>query len=183
MQVRINMRHDAFASQAHCGAVFKEHEPASGKYDSMFGRLVVGRSTYRRSGVRSDTVVPLELEAGLIEWCTPAFAQGLALGLAKEPMRSYLETLQVAFRWAPPRATAENKANAIAARADEKRRLIEPSIRATGRYELQRECPKGPRRLCWPWTAHRCLWRRRGRGHVESDARHLVFAKSPLLWR
>ena len=109
---------------------------------SLCGALRVKRATYRFAAVRNGaTVVPLELEAGLMEQCTPALAKSLQLGKLKGPVRSYLEDLQAAHRWVPPRATAERRADRLASAAHHRIPSIEPILRE------QERVPKGTKTI------------------------------------
>lgn len=55
--------------------LYREHRPGARDYASLCGLLQVSRSTYRLAGVRNGpTVIPLELQAGLMEGATPSGA-------------------------------------------------------------------------------------------------------------
>ncbi len=73
------------------------HEEGIVGYHSLCGPLPVKRWTYREVGVRNGpTVVPLALAAGLIERMTPALAQSVAVGFAKDDLRSHEDDLRLA---------------------------------------------------------------------------------------
>ena len=88
------------------GFEYRRHQPGHARYYSLCGELRVRRHTYRRCGEHNGpTVVPVELEAGLIEKCTPALAYALAQGHAKAPIRIVERELRAAHRIPPCRAT------------------------------------------------------------------------------
>ncbi|MBK8943150.1 MAG: hypothetical protein IPM79_37530 [Polyangiaceae bacterium] len=61
-------------------------------YHGLVGPMAISRATYRKVGVRNGpTVVPLELETGLVEHATPALALSIAHGYALHDMRQHLE--------------------------------------------------------------------------------------------
>ena len=86
----------------------RSHDPGEVLYHSLNGSLPVTRATYRRVGERnSPTVVPLELEAGLVERGTPALGYSISLNLSKETSRDYVESMDGAHRKVPSRSTVE----------------------------------------------------------------------------
>jgi hypothetical protein len=112
------------------GRLFKQHEPGVVGYHSLCGGLEVSRWTYREVGIRNGpTVVPMELEAGLVERTTPALAYRIALGYAKGPMRSVEEDMLADRRCSPSRSTLERTAKAIGAEAKRCAPRIEPYVR------------------------------------------------------
>jgi len=116
------------------GRVFKRHEPGAVDYHSLSGTLPVSRWTYREVGVRNGpTVVPLELEAGIIERATPALAYRIALGYAKGPMRSVEEDMLADGRCPPSRSTLERTAKAIGTEAKRNTARVEPQVRRVER--------------------------------------------------
>lgn len=130
-ELRINHHHDKYGSQAENDIIYKRHQPGTATYHSLCGPLRVRRHTYRYKRIRNGpTVVPLELEAGLMHGMTQSFARSVALGYAKGPMRSYQEDMEAAFRRPPPRATLERKAKALGRAAKHANFFIEPVIRA-----------------------------------------------------
>ena len=67
------------------GVVYQRHEPGTVRYFTLCGPLDIARWTYRAIGVRNGpTIVPLELDAGLVERTTPALGFWIALGYAKD---------------------------------------------------------------------------------------------------
>src|SRR5437773_559348 len=96
------------------GERYRKHEMGTVEYHSLCGPLSVRRATYRRAGERNGpTVVPLELQAGIVERATPALAFDVMQGVAKEDMRSHLENLVSAHRVPPSRSTLERLAQRI----------------------------------------------------------------------
>lgn len=112
------------------GVEYKKHEPGTGNYASLSGALDVPRHTYRQVGVRNGpTVVLLELVARLVEGATPAMACNVAHGYAEHDMRRHGESLKLAHRIPPPRATLERLAKRIAESVDQAAPRIEAVIR------------------------------------------------------
>jgi len=112
------------------GRVYRQHQLASDRYPSLCGPLEVKRYTYRLVGVRNGpTIVPTELDAGLIEGATPALARNVAHGYGENHMRTHLVLLEKAHRLPPPRATLERLAKRLAANVADKTPRIEPKIR------------------------------------------------------
>ena len=112
------------------GEEYGEHELGTVNYHSLCGPLTVTRSTYRQAGVRNGpTVVPLELQAGLMERGTPALAKAAALGYAKHELRGVLEDLEAAHRAPPSRATMDRMARRLAAEAHTEAPTIERTLR------------------------------------------------------
>ena len=115
-------------------ALYRQHQLGSAQYHSLVGPLHVRRWTYRHAGVRNGpTVVPLELEAGLVERATPALGYRIALGHAKGPLRGCHEDMLADHRRPPSRTTMERMAKRIAAQAKETILRIEDHLRETER--------------------------------------------------
>jgi len=111
-------------------ALYQRHEPGTVLYHSLVGPLHVRRSSYRKVGVRNGpTVVPLDLEACLIERATPALAYRTSLGFAKGPLRSCIEDLHASHRLPPSRTTMERIAKRIGNQAKEVVIRIEDHMR------------------------------------------------------
>ena len=69
------------------GVIYKRHEPGTVRYFTLCGALDIERWTYREIGARNGpTIVPMELEAGLVERTTPALGFRIALGYGKDHM-------------------------------------------------------------------------------------------------
>jgi hypothetical protein len=112
------------------GVLYGRHRDGTADYHSLCGPLHVSRPTYRRVGERNGpTVVPLELEAGLIEGATPVFGYRIALGYAQDPGRQVEEQLRASRREPPSRSTLERIAKAIGGSARETAPRIEAVIR------------------------------------------------------
>lgn len=112
------------------GIEYKIHENATVTYHGLSGPMDIPRATYRRTGVRNGpTVVPLELEAGLVERATPALAYSLAHGYAQHDMRLHGEILAASHRHPPSRTTLERIAQRVAGRAVRSEARIERALR------------------------------------------------------
>jgi hypothetical protein len=112
------------------GIVYQKHEPGTGKYHSLCGTLSVTRWTYRQVGLRNGpTIVPMELAAGIAERATPALAYSVVHGYAQQDSRAYHESLEIAHRVPPSRATLERMASALAEAAVEQAGGIQGQLR------------------------------------------------------
>jgi hypothetical protein len=112
------------------GRQYKRHEPGTIVVHSLCGGLEVTRYTYREVGVRNGpTIVPMALQAGLVEGATPAFAYNLAHAYAEHDMRAHGEMLGNAHRVPPPRATLERLAKRLATAAHDAPPRIEAAVR------------------------------------------------------
>jgi hypothetical protein len=81
-------------------------------------------------GVRNGaTIVPMELEAGMVEHGTPALGFRIALGYAKDHMRRCEEDMKADHRSPPSRSTLERMAKAIGTAARRVAPRIEPRLR------------------------------------------------------
>lgn len=109
---------------------YTRHLPGTVDYHSLCGPLPVTRWTYREVGVRGGpTVVPLELCAGLVERLTPALAHSVAVGFAKDDLRSHEEDLHLAHRQPPSRTTMERAAKCVAVKGQQHQARIEADVR------------------------------------------------------
>jgi len=134
----INHHHDKYGRHSRNDCRYRHHQQGTVSYHSLLGDLTVCRSTYRYSEVRNGpTVVPLELEMGLIERCTPALARSVALGYAKGPIRSYREDLEAAHRRPPSRAALEKIAKKMGMNAEHELFFIEPALRSEEKVPKQ----------------------------------------------
>jgi hypothetical protein len=112
------------------GVIYQQHQPGTVRYFSLCGALDIERWTYREVGVRNGaTIVPLELEAGIVEHGTPALGFRIALGYAKDHMRSCEEDMKADHRSPPSRSTLERMAKAIGTEARRVAPRIEPRLR------------------------------------------------------
>ena len=111
------------------GVIYQRHEPGIVRYFTLCGAVDIERWTYREMGVRNGpTLVPLDLDAGLVERTTPALGFRIALGYAKDHMRSCAEDMTADHRCPPSRSTLERVAKAIGTAAT---RVLPPSTVAT----------------------------------------------------
>lgn len=122
---------DSHGEQVEVGGVFyKRHEPGTVRYFTLCGALDIERWTYRELGTRNGpTIVPMELEAGLIEQTTPALSYRIALGYAKDHMRSCEEDMKADHRCPPSRSTLERVAKTVGTEAKRVAPRIEPRLR------------------------------------------------------
>jgi hypothetical protein len=112
------------------GRIYQRHEPGTVRYYTLCGALELERWTYREIGVRNGpTVVPLDLEAGIVEQATPALGFRVALGYAKDHMRSCEEDMQADHRCPPSRSTLERMAKAIGREAKRVAPRVESRLR------------------------------------------------------
>jgi len=112
------------------GVIYQRHQPGTVRYFSLCGALDIERWTYREVGVRNGaTIVPMELEAGIVEHGTPALGFRIALGYAKDHMRSCEEDMKADHRSPPSRSTLERMAKAIGTEARRVAPRIEPRLR------------------------------------------------------
>ena len=104
------------------------------RYFTLCGAVDIERWTYREMGVRNGpTLVPLDLDAGLVERTTPALGFRIALGYAKDHMRSCAEDMTADHRCPPSRSTLERVAKAIGTAATRVAPRIEPRLRRAER--------------------------------------------------
>jgi hypothetical protein len=116
------------------GKEYRRHETGRVVYHGLCGGLNVERYTYREVGVHNGrTIVPLELEAGLMERATPALAYALGEGHALADSRKLEKTAKSVHRVLPSRSTTERIAKALGAAMTEALPRIEPVVRAEER--------------------------------------------------
>ena len=112
------------------GLVYKRHEPGTVRYYSLCGAMDLERWTYRAVGVHNGpTIVPLDLEAGVVERTTPALGLRIMLGYAKDHMRSAEEDMTADHRCPPSRSTLERVAKAMGTAATQVAPQIERRVR------------------------------------------------------
>jgi hypothetical protein len=108
----------------------RSHQPSQGNYHSLCGTINVNRALFRQVGQHNGpTVVPLELEAGLIEGVTPALGYSIALGCASDTSRQYVEQMAAAHRQIPSRSTIERIGKIVGKKAKEEAPRIERYLR------------------------------------------------------
>ena len=113
------------------GVIYQRHEPGIA---TLCGAVDIERWTYREMGVRNGpTLVPLDLDAGLVERTTPALGFRIARGYAKDHMRSCAEDMTADHRCPPSRSTLERVAKAIGTVATRVAPRIEPRLRRAER--------------------------------------------------
>jgi len=106
------------------------HDKGEVGYHSLCGSFPVGRATYRPVGERNaKTVVPLELEAGLVDHATPALAYSIALDWSEVNSRRYVKSQAASHRVPPSRSTVERIGIAIGQEAKRAAPKIEPYLR------------------------------------------------------
>ena len=116
------------------GVIYQRHEPGIVRYFTLCGAVDIERWTDREMGVRNGpTLVPLDLDAGLVERTTPALGFRIALGYAKDHMRSCAEDMPADHRCPPSRSTLERVAKAIGTAATRVAPRIEPRLRRAER--------------------------------------------------
>jgi hypothetical protein len=113
------------------GQRYRRHTTGRRRYHSLCGALEVQRDTYRLVGIHNGpTVVPLEVEAGILEQATPALAASVLRGFAAMPLRLYEDEMRAAHRTVPSRSTLERIGKRVGIVIREQLPLIEPLVRA-----------------------------------------------------
>ena len=125
------------------GEVYRMHLWGSAEYDSLVGKLKVRRPSFRKVGERNgETVIPLELSAGLMARVTPALAQRVAMGKADGTSRDLHRQIVSSCRIPPSRSKLERVGNALGAALDRRQAVVEAVCR---RAEV---LPEGTFSLC-----------------------------------
>lgn len=113
------------------GQRYKRHASGVGRYHSLCGSVSVRRDSYRLVGVHNGpTVIPLELEAGIVEKATSALTASVVRAFASMPLRDYEAEMEAARRDVPSRSTLERIAKRTGAAIRDELPLIEPVLRA-----------------------------------------------------
>jgi hypothetical protein len=113
------------------GRIYRRHQPGTVTYFTLCGAVDIERFTYREVGMQNGpTIVPMELEAGVIEGTTPALGYRIALGYAKGHMRSCEEDMKADHRCPPSRSTLERTAKAIGTKSKQVAPRIERRLRS-----------------------------------------------------
>lgn len=116
------------------GAIYQRHEPGTVRYYTLCGAIDLERWTYRAVGVHNGpTVVPVDLDAGLVERTTPALGVRIMLGYAKDHMRSAEEDMSADHRCPPSRSTLERVAKAMGTAATRVAPQIDRRVRQAER--------------------------------------------------
>jgi hypothetical protein len=111
---------------------YRRHASGSVGYHTLCGAVKVRRNTYRLVGRHNGpTVVPLELEAGILENATPALALSVVQAFASMPLRHYEDEMRAAHRQVPSRSTLERIAKRLGKTLHDELPIIEPVIRAS----------------------------------------------------
>jgi hypothetical protein len=112
------------------GTAYRRHERGTVDYHSLCGDISIARDTFRQIGVHNGpTIVPVELEAGIIDSATPALAYSVAQGIAEMPSRRYEEVMRAAHREVPSRSTTERIAKFIGTEVKEQSLNLELVLR------------------------------------------------------
>lgn len=113
------------------GVRHRRHSSGVRTYHSLCGPFDVERHTFRRVGIHNgSTVVPLELEAGLLENATPALAESIVQAFAMMPLRHYEDEMRAAHRIVPSRSTLDRVSKRVGGRLQDDCPVIEPAVRA-----------------------------------------------------
>jgi hypothetical protein len=81
------------------GQRYRHHADGTRSYHTLCGKVDIRRTLYRLVGVHNGpTVVPLELEAGIVENATPALLTSVMQGFAAMPLREYAAQMAAAVR-------------------------------------------------------------------------------------
>jgi|KBSSwiStaDraftv2_1062776.scaffolds.fasta_scaffold314980_1 hypothetical protein len=110
---------------------YRHHEDGVVTYHTLCGPAVVKRATYRRVDVRNGpTIVPLEVEAGVICGATPALAYSVGQGLAEMSSRTFDSVMRGAHRALPSRSTVERLGKHIGGAVKQDALVYEAVLRA-----------------------------------------------------
>lgn len=113
------------------GQRYRRHSKGTVRYHTLCGAIEVTRETYRQVGVHNGpTIVPLELDAGIVQNATPALAVSVLQAFATMPLRHYEDEMQAAHRTVPSRSTLERIAKRTGAAIRNELPVIEPKLRA-----------------------------------------------------
>lgn len=112
------------------GDVYRRHSSGQVRYHTLCGSVKVSRGCYRKVGVHNGpTVIPLELEVGILQRATPALAKSVVLGFATMPLRQYEDEMKAAERVVPSRTALDKIGKRVSEALLERRALIEPAQR------------------------------------------------------
>lgn len=114
------------------GRTYRRHASGARRYHTLCGPVEVVRDTYRLVGVHNGpTVVPLEVEAGIVENATAALAFSVTQGFAERPLRHYEAEMAAAHRAVPSRSTLERIGKRVGQRLRDVLPLVENVVRAS----------------------------------------------------
>ena len=144
LEAELQARANGFAEHLRVDSrEYRRHESGRVQYHSLCGPLWVERATYRRVGERNGpTIVPLDLEAGIVQRATPALASAVTQWHADAPSREVERQMKAAHRRPPSRSTLDRMARELGIRFKQLLPTIEPVVRS------QEELPDGARGLC-----------------------------------
>ena len=101
------------------------------RYHTLCGSVEVRRDSYRLVGVHNGpTVIPLEVDAGIVENATPALASSVLQAFAMMTLRDYEVQMRAAHRCVPSRSTLERIGKRAGATLRDELAVIEPVIRS-----------------------------------------------------
>ena len=113
------------------GQRYRRHASGTVRYHTLCGAVRIRRHTYRLVGVHNGpTVVPLELQTGLVENATPALARSVLQAFAAMPLRHYEDEMRTAHRSLPSRSTLERISKRMGSALHEQLPIIEPVVRS-----------------------------------------------------
>jgi hypothetical protein len=113
------------------GQRYRRHAAGTVRYHTLCGSVDVRRDTYRVIGIHNGpTVVPLELEAGIVENATPSLALSVVQAFAMMPLRDYEDEMRAAHRQVPSRSTLERISKRVGTSLHDELPVIEPVLRA-----------------------------------------------------
>ena len=116
------------------GVEYRRHALGTVRYHGLCGELRVTRYTFRQVGLRNGpTIVPLELDAGLMKRATPALAYAILEGHALSDSRELETRMKTSHRLTPSRSTTERIAKGLGKTMAEAVPRIEPVLRAEER--------------------------------------------------
>jgi hypothetical protein len=114
------------------GNTYRRHARGVRRYHTLCGGVDVARDTYRLVGIHNGpTVVPLELDAGIVENATPALAFSVTQGFAERPLRHYEAEMSAAHRVVPSRSTLERIGKRVGERIRAALPIVETIVRAS----------------------------------------------------
>jgi hypothetical protein len=116
------------------GQRYRKHAGGSRRYHTLCGSVAVRRDSYRLVGKHNGpTVIPLELEAGIVENATPALGASVLQAFATMPLRHYEDEMRAAHRQIPSRSTLERIAKRTGEAIRQELPVIEPLVRSRER--------------------------------------------------
>ena len=116
------------------GNTYRRHARGTRRYHTLCGSIDVPRDTFRLVGKHNGpTIVPLELETGIVENATPALAFSVTQGFAERPLRHYEAEMSAAHRRVPSRSTLERIGKRVGERIRAALPLVETIVRASER--------------------------------------------------